>query len=86
MPDADRTALIALPVVVLSGALVALAGGRGGGTVAGVPVFAVAVESRRPTKLKPAPSSLSVCWILSTRDCSNCRSAYPGSIVRKSKM
>lgn len=45
MPDADRTALIALPVVVLSGALVALAGGRGGGTVAGVPVFAVAVAA-----------------------------------------
>ena len=39
----NRTALIALPLVVAVGALVALAGSQGGATVAGVPVFALAV-------------------------------------------
>ena len=41
----DRTALITLPIVVLMGALVALAGSRGGATVAGIPVFAMAVAA-----------------------------------------
>ena len=41
----DRTALITLPIVVLMGALVALAGSRGGTTVAGIPVFAMAVAA-----------------------------------------
>lgn len=43
MNEADRTALIALPVVVLIGALVAVAGSQAGATVAGVPVFLLAV-------------------------------------------
>ena len=42
---ADRTALIALPLVVLIGALVALAGSQGGASVVGVPVFAMAVAA-----------------------------------------
>lgn len=42
---ADRTALITLPLVVLIGALVALAGGQGGATVAGIPVFSLAVAA-----------------------------------------
>ena len=42
---ADRTALIALPLVVLIGALVALAGSQGGAAVVGVPVFAMAVAA-----------------------------------------
>ncbi|WP_220489461.1 hypothetical protein [Tessaracoccus sp. MC1679] len=42
---ADRTALIALPLVVLIGAVVALAGSQGGATVAGFPVFAMAVAA-----------------------------------------
>ena len=42
---AGRTALIALPLVVLIGALVALAGSQGGATVAGIPVFAMAVAA-----------------------------------------
>jgi steroid 5-alpha reductase family enzyme len=37
----DRTALITLPVTVLVAALVAVAGGQGGATVGGIPVFAV---------------------------------------------
>ena len=41
----DRTALITLPIVVLIGALVALAGSQGGATVAGLPVFAIAVAA-----------------------------------------
>ncbi len=39
-------------------------------------LFAVHCECHlRPTKLKPAPSSLRVCWILSTSGCSSSRSA-----------
>ena len=41
----DRTSLVALPIVVLIGALVALAGSQGGATVAGLPVFAIAVAA-----------------------------------------
>lgn len=41
----DRTAVITLPLVVLVGALVALAGSRGGATVAGIPVLAIAVAA-----------------------------------------
>ena len=40
---ADRNALLALPVVVLIGAGVAVAGSQGGATVSGIPVFALAV-------------------------------------------
>lgn len=43
MEKSDRNALVALPVVVLVGAGVAVAGSQGGGRVAGVPVFALAV-------------------------------------------
>lgn len=42
---AGRAALISLPFVVLIGALVALAGSQGGATVAGIPVFAMAVAA-----------------------------------------
>ncbi|MHA6522834.1 DUF1295 domain-containing protein [Tessaracoccus sp. G1721] len=45
MHDADRTALLAIPLVVLTGALVALAGSQGGATVVGIPVFAVGVAA-----------------------------------------
>ena len=41
----DGTSLVALPIVVLIGALVALAGSQGGATVAGLPVFAIAVAA-----------------------------------------
>ncbi len=40
---ADRTALVAIPVVVLVGAAVAVAGSQGGGSVVGFPVFALGV-------------------------------------------
>lgn len=43
MKESDRKALIAIPVVVLIGALVALAGSQGGAAVAGIPAFAMAV-------------------------------------------
>lgn len=43
MKTSDRNALIALPLVVLLGALVALAGSQGGATLGGVPVFGLAV-------------------------------------------
>ena len=43
MKKADRNALLALPVVVLIGAGVAVAGSQGGATVLGIPVFALAV-------------------------------------------
>jgi steroid 5-alpha reductase family enzyme len=43
MKKADRNALLALPVVVLIGAGVAVAGSQGGATVSGIPVFALAV-------------------------------------------
>jgi steroid 5-alpha reductase family enzyme len=39
----DRNALVALPVVVLIGALFALAGSQGGATIGGLPVFALCV-------------------------------------------
>jgi steroid 5-alpha reductase family enzyme len=43
MNKADRAALVALPIVVLVGAGVAVAGSQGGASAGGVPVFAVAV-------------------------------------------
>jgi steroid 5-alpha reductase family enzyme len=43
MGKSERNALVALPVVVLLGAGVALAGSQGGGEVGGIPVFALAV-------------------------------------------
>jgi steroid 5-alpha reductase family enzyme len=43
MEKADRNALFALPVVVLVGVGIAWAGGQGGATVAGIPVFALCV-------------------------------------------
>jgi steroid 5-alpha reductase family enzyme len=43
MTRPDRNALVALPIVVLVGALVAVAGGQGGATVGGVPVFALCI-------------------------------------------
>lgn len=43
MKKADRNALLALPVVVLFGAGVAIAGSQGGATVSGIPVFALTV-------------------------------------------
>lgn len=43
MKDSERKGLIALPVVVLLGALVAVAGSQHGTNVAGIPLFAAAV-------------------------------------------
>lgn len=43
MKKADRNAILALPVVVLIGAGVAVAGSQGGSTAFGIPVFALAV-------------------------------------------
>ncbi len=43
MEKPERNALVALPVIVLLGAGVALAGSHGGGEVGGIPVFALAV-------------------------------------------
>src|SRR5215203_4188780 len=43
MKDSDRTALIVIPIVIALGILVSLAGSQGGTTVAGYPVFALAV-------------------------------------------
>jgi steroid 5-alpha reductase family enzyme len=43
MKKSDRNALVALPIVVAIGALVALAGSQGGSTAAGFPVFALCV-------------------------------------------
>lgn len=43
MEKADRNAVIALPVVILVALGVALAGSQGGASVAGVPIFALAV-------------------------------------------
>ena len=43
MKKADRNALIALPIVILIGLGVALAGSQGGATAFGVPLFALAV-------------------------------------------
>lgn len=43
MTDKTRKALISLPIAVVVGVLIALAGSQGGSTVAGVPVFAPGV-------------------------------------------
>ncbi len=43
MKTTDRKALIAFPLLILVGMLVAWAGSQGGGTVAGIPVFALSV-------------------------------------------
>lgn len=43
MKKTDRNALLALPAIIIVGALVALAGSQGGALVGGVPVFAVSV-------------------------------------------
>lgn len=43
MKTADRNALITFPVLIIVGALVALAGSQGGTSVAGVPLFALSV-------------------------------------------
>jgi len=43
MKTADRNALIAFPILIVIGFLVALAGSQGGATLGGVPVFAIAV-------------------------------------------
>jgi steroid 5-alpha reductase family enzyme len=43
MKKTDRTSLIIFPILVLIGWLVAWAGGQGGATLGGVPVFAIAV-------------------------------------------
>ena len=43
MKTTDRSSLIALPIIVVVGILVALAGSQGGSTVAGIPVFALVV-------------------------------------------
>jgi len=43
MKRSDRTALIALPIVIVLGYLVALAGSQGGATVAEYPIFALSV-------------------------------------------
>ena len=43
MKKTDRNALIAFPVLVIIGVLVALAGGQGGSSLFGVPLFAVLV-------------------------------------------
>lgn len=43
MKEGDRNALIALPVVILAAAGIAWAGSQGGGSVLGVPIFALGV-------------------------------------------
>lgn len=43
MKTADRSALVTFPILLLVGLLVALAGSQGGATVAGIPIFALAV-------------------------------------------
>lgn len=43
MKQADRNALAALPIVILVGLGIALAGGQGGAVVSGVPLYAFAV-------------------------------------------
>ncbi len=43
MNKAEKTALIAIPIVILVGVGLALAGSQGGATFAGLPVFAIAV-------------------------------------------
>jgi steroid 5-alpha reductase family enzyme len=43
MKTTDRNSLIAFPILILIGCLVALAGSQGGATLGGVPIFAIAV-------------------------------------------
>jgi steroid 5-alpha reductase family enzyme len=43
MDKADRNALIAFPFIVISSFLIAFAGSQGGSTLAGIPIFALAV-------------------------------------------
>lgn len=43
MKKADRNALISLPIIILLGLGLALAGSQGGATVAGIPLFALSV-------------------------------------------
>ena len=43
MKTTDRNALIAFPILILIGLLVALAGSQGGASIAGVPLFALSV-------------------------------------------
>ncbi len=43
MKTTDRNSLIAFPILILVGGLVALAGSQGGATLGGVPLFAVSV-------------------------------------------
>ncbi len=43
MKTTDRTSLIAFPLLILIGLLVAIAGSQGGSQIAGIPVFAVLV-------------------------------------------
>jgi len=43
MKTSDRNALIAFPILILIGLLVALAGSQGGASIAGVPLFALSV-------------------------------------------
>ena len=43
MENADRNALIALPIVILMGLGMALAGSQGGASIGGIPIFALAV-------------------------------------------
>ena len=43
MKNAERSAYLVFLIVVIVGALVALAGSQGGSVVAGVPIFAVLV-------------------------------------------
>jgi steroid 5-alpha reductase family enzyme len=43
MKKTDRNSLIVFPILILIGCLVALAGSRGGATLGGVPIFAIAV-------------------------------------------
>jgi steroid 5-alpha reductase family enzyme len=43
MKKSDRNALIAFPVLILTGVLFAYAGSQGGSTAAGIPLFALAV-------------------------------------------
>ncbi|MBI2759318.1 MAG: DUF1295 domain-containing protein [Chloroflexi bacterium] len=43
MKTTDRNALIAFPILILIGILVALAGSQGGAVIAGVPLFALSV-------------------------------------------
>ena len=43
MKTTDRNALIAFPILILIGFLVALAGSQGGASIAGIPLFALSV-------------------------------------------